>query len=255
MQGAIDELSRTIGYTVNSKNYLPNNNATITSNGITYTVNSDKSVTVNGTNSLTWNNALDLVGNSAAGIGEEIKGLIDGVEYTLNGCQSGGSDDTYRILFIQYDTNGTKFLEGSDIGNGFKFTHRKGYKYRIYIGIGASKTVTNVVFKPMISIEGGEYEPYVEDVQTQIKGLDGRILTIKEKQMTVTTDANGNALTAMSSNTDIINVKSNTYQIGECLTFIPCVANTYWYIRILRNHSAYSPFANKEITLIVRYLE
>lgn len=92
-------------------------------------------------------------------------------------------------------------------------------------------------------------------VVSAIDEVNNKILNIKQKTITVSTDANGNAVTNMSSDSHIVNVKSDTYMDGDCLTFIPCVANNFWYVRILQNTATYTPLVNSEITLTVTYLE
>lgn len=178
MQSAIDELSRTLGYTVTSKNYLPNNKSTHTYMGVTFTVNKDKSVTVNGTGGVSNWTPLNLVGGFPYNDFGEINGLIEDKEYILSGCPSGGGDDGYQLFIGIYDENGTHITMYRDSGEGVKFTHRKGYQYHVFIGVKLNATVDNVTFYPMISEEGGEYEPYVADVQTHI---DNHNITSREK--------------------------------------------------------------------------
>ena len=156
VQGAIDELRDTIGYTV-SKNYLPNPLKNSTVNGIDCDVSEKGIVTLNGTATLdTW---FTLVNINTSPLTLE-KGT-----HILNGCPKGGSEETY-CLYTNLGT--TDDSVQYDVGNGVSFTLDEPKNVGTSIRIKQGVTVNNLVFKPMISKEGGEYEPYVEDVQTQI---------------------------------------------------------------------------------------
>ena len=73
--------------------------------------------------------------------------------YIFNGCPSGGSSATYSI----YNDVST----GSDTGNGKELNLTNTTNVRLRIVIGSGYTANNLKFYPMISVEGGEYEPYV----------------------------------------------------------------------------------------------
>ena len=100
-------------------------------NGVTFTVNSDGSVTVNGTASgnARWS------GCSAP--------AIDGHVYYSQGCPSGGSDSTYR-LYSSY--TGVSLDRGS--GRVVKHTGTSYPDARAEIFISSGYTANNLVFKP-----------------------------------------------------------------------------------------------------------
>ena len=100
-------------------------------NGVTFTVNSDGSVTVNGTASgnARWS------GYSAP--------AIDGHVYYSQGCPSGGSDSTYR-LYSSY--TGVSLDRGS--GRVVKHTGTSYPDARAEIFISSGYTANNLVFKP-----------------------------------------------------------------------------------------------------------
>ena len=124
-----------------------------TINGITFTVNDDGTVTANGTATA---QADFILKSRTAGIYEFEPG-----EYILNGCPSGSGVNTYRLM-CNKTVNGSGVGTGIDLGGGVKINvTEEETPYSVYISIAADATVNNVVFKPMISKEGGEYEPFV----------------------------------------------------------------------------------------------
>lgn len=134
------------------KNLLQVSLTTITKNGVTFTVNSDRSVTVNGTAS---ENALFIVN------GNEImrEAMLNKI-IKLTGCPAGGGA-SYKLQLWNYDGNGDMRF---DNGNGvsFLFTNKSaGFNFAICIFKGY--TVNNLVFKPMVQIADvpeDTYEPY-----------------------------------------------------------------------------------------------
>lgn len=126
------------------KNLLPNNATSQTINGVTFTVNTDGSVTVNGTNS-TDTILLYVIGRCA---------LTEGSAYTLSGCPTNGGTTTAFLQLAGY---------GDDVGNGYSITARaNALTPNAQIRIAANATVSNLTFYPML--EPGDtktsYEPY-----------------------------------------------------------------------------------------------
>ena len=199
VQGAIDDVVRTIGYTV-SKNYLPNPINNFTQYGITGVVNNDKSFTLNGTNTRGYKVYLNLVGDGPSYIYEEIDGLEDGVEYTISGCPSGGGVQTYGICAICEKKDGTTY-SFDDYGEGNTFTHEDGNEYRIYVGITNNVTLSNLTFCPMIkrADDNTDYTPYIS-----VKSEIGRI--IADERLNATSKAS--VVTILKS---ISNLPKGTY--------------------------------------------
>lgn len=128
------------------KNLLPYpyNSATSTNNGITFTANSDGSVTVNGTATGT---AVFILKNM-----NSWKTLPSGT-YTLSGCPSGGGNGRYALIAQFYD-NGT-FKGLYDYGSGATDTYLSEVAMPIsssnfYIAIWQGTTFNNETFKPML---------------------------------------------------------------------------------------------------------
>ena len=136
---------------VSGKNLLPpDNNTSTTINGVTFTRNSDGSVLVNGTATA---NAQYITSKNFM--------LEDGKTYILSGCPNGGSTSTYMLNINQYYNNTSHVL--NNIGYNQKFTYVLDSKNSnsIYIYIVSGTKCDNLLFKPMVSINGGDYEPYV----------------------------------------------------------------------------------------------
>lgn len=123
------------------KQLLNVNLDTTTKNGITLTRNADGTYTANGTATAT---AFFVIGtfNFAAN-----------TNYILNGCPAGGAITTYQILLA--DT-----ANAYDAGNGYNCNFEEDTVKNIVIRIQNGVTIKNIVFKPMISSTGGDYEKY-----------------------------------------------------------------------------------------------
>ncbi|MBQ8688333.1 MAG: hypothetical protein IJ512_07285 [Ruminococcus sp.] len=144
------------------KNLLNVTASTTTKNGITFTVNDDRSIKVSGT--ATADATLDL-------------GTLDltlGEQYTLTGCPSGGSESTYRL----YGLNTTSWAgAGSDTGSGVTFTAQY-YANTVYRIVVYSGQTVNATFYPMLryaDVTDDTYAPYADDLQTQINALKAAI--------------------------------------------------------------------------------
>jgi hypothetical protein len=151
------------------KNLLPIGTSE-TNNGVTYTVNPDGTVLANGT----------ATGLSILAIALSIQPGT----YTLSGCPSGGTDNTYRQDLYTDESSGISLA--NEYGNGKTFTVNEtlpNAKFRIRIPSGA--TVNNLIFYPQL--EAGstatEYEPYTggkpspnPDYPQEIKVVRGRNL-------------------------------------------------------------------------------
>lgn len=116
-----------------------------TLNGVTFTINSDFSVTADGT--ATGGNAV-LVLSRTGGFS------IEEGEWVLSGCPEGGSETTYNITIA-----GTV----SDTGNTAEFTAASAKLVRLYVVNGT--TADGLIFKPMVCSKAAwdisqTYQPY-----------------------------------------------------------------------------------------------
>ena len=132
------------------KNMLNNTAVSKTISGITFTVNSDKSVTVNGT---------------ATAMAQLTVGTIvkDG-NYILTGCPSGGSTSTYMLSLAYHNVSGnTTYGDETGSGRSVVFDSEKYSKINVRIQINKGATVSNLTFYPMLrdaDITDNTYEPY-----------------------------------------------------------------------------------------------
>lgn len=134
---------------VRGKNLLQNNATSTTINGITFTVNSDGTVIAKGT--ATSNAVLD--------IGRNLENTFKAGDYIASGCPSGGSSSSYQItVFKAVGATGTPI--GADIGTGATFKLTEDSKLWLRLVVYAGKTVSDLVFKPMISTTPTFYVPY-----------------------------------------------------------------------------------------------
>lgn len=126
-----------------------------TMNGVTFTVNSDGSITANGTATARTHFHLHYTT-------EHLDfGLIPNQTYTFKACPSGASSSTYNASMSVW--NGEKFVRGLyDYGNGNTFTRdNTTTHYGCAIAIEAGTTVENVVFRPQLELgdTATAYEP------------------------------------------------------------------------------------------------
>lgn len=158
-----------------------------TINGVTFTVNDDRSITVNGTATAdTW-----FIFSRA----NPKKGT-----YFLSGCPSGGSNTTYYLDLKGYDF---------DTGKGRKFSISKSWSNDYRIGIMAGYTANNLVFKPMLEYgdTATEYEHYKEPIEYSA----GEAIKPIYPTTTITTDTVG-ALVEVEYNRDINKAFAELYQ-------------------------------------------
>lgn len=118
-------------------------------NGITWTINSDGTVTANGTAS----------GNSWFYLTANPANIQYGVETVLSGCPEGGSATTWEIQCVKQGES-----TRSDYGSGTTQPDNYIYKY-IACCVRNGQTVTNLTFKPMVCASSvyaitHDYVPY-----------------------------------------------------------------------------------------------
>lgn|SRR5574344_2185228 len=152
----------TMGYT--RKNMLKNTAISSTTNGVTFTVNPDGTITANGTSTDITSFAIVPMYTVKSG------------KYILSGCPSGGSPSTYKI-----DCYEDKTPPINDFGDGVELdlsvdTTYVEFKIVVYSGV----TINNLVFKPMLryaNITDDTYEKYKPSIQDQIDELKSALLS------------------------------------------------------------------------------
>lgn len=149
------------------KNELNNTATTQTVNGVTFTVNEDKSVTVNDTASA--NATLYLTTNFP---------VISGESYIISGAPVGSTSTKYMLVY-------QKRLNGVFVSSGYVYEKEvtlvaDDTYNELYLGIfvASGQTVSNLTFYPMIRPLGTDatYEPYIHSrkyipISAPLRGL------------------------------------------------------------------------------------
>jgi len=152
---------------IKSKNLLKNTAGTTTQNGITFTYNDDGSVTCNGTATANADYIYKIT-------------LPQNSSFILSGCPTGGSKSTYSLFardtatwsIVYFDTGSSRTVKTGDYTT-----------WQVVIRISNGQTVNDMTFYPMlrnadIYADDAEYEPYSDDLQTQINELRQLIMTL-----------------------------------------------------------------------------
>ena len=140
-----------------------------TTNGVTFTVNADKSITVNGTATATA--FFNLTFKGAFGTSKPMPQLA-GKTVTAK-CKNALADPRINIEYFKTDgTNGGTIIS---LGNSNAVTRTipfNFYSFRAYIVVTAGETVDNVTLYPQIELgtEASDYEPYKGETYTTALG-------------------------------------------------------------------------------------
>lgn len=152
-----------------AKNLLENNATTRTIDGITLTVNSDKSITANGTRSSATNVLYLQLMNKVE---------LPSGKYIYSGCPSGGAINTYHQMVNIYNSDDTFNRSEYDIGSGVEFNVQNGQKVSLYaprIATEFTDTVTNLTFKPMLRLASDPDNTYVPYAMTNRELTEGKL--------------------------------------------------------------------------------
>lgn len=162
-------LKDTVGWT--GKNLLKITATSKESNGITFTVNADQSITVNGT--ATAEARLDLYTNVD-------RDLLVGKDIILSGCPDTGSQSTYWLYANLHNVSDGSYAKGVNCytmdGTEYQIENTR-YLSSVVIKIANGYTANNLTFYPMLryaDIADSTYEPYHESVETMYEeGIHG----------------------------------------------------------------------------------
>lgn len=173
LQGSVDLVNADLQKEVTTRAALGAHNllnhiaTTQVINGVTFTVNADKSITVNGTNN-TDNDVTFALESRLPSYPNQVSKLYSNGDYILDGCPNGGSVETF-FMYVSSTKNNSYYEYGIDTGNGLAFTIN-GDDYNAdsaYLGIGitigAHVTINNLTFYPMIRLASDidpTYQPY-----------------------------------------------------------------------------------------------
>lgn len=169
-QSQIDILDTTLHASIGMtrKNLLKNTVGTVTQNGITFTLNSDGSVTCSGTATADTNYRY-------------VVELQPNTFYILSGCPADGSMSTYNLFAM--DTVTWSNIR-RDIGNSTVIDTGTCTTWHVIIRIVSGQTVNDLTFYPMLResfITDNTYVAYKDDLQTQINALLSRIEALESK--------------------------------------------------------------------------
>ena len=195
VKGSIAKLNESLSVIGKCKNLLNPTLNTSTLNGVTCTANGDGTYTLNGTaNSQA---SFELVTNFS---------LEKGKKYKILGCPNGGGESTYLIQY-KFSTEQTPIF---DTGNGKDFLEIDSWKQdNIWIIVQSGATVSNLVFKPMITTDLSatydDFVPYTGDGDT----LTHDVAEIKNDLGDLSFSASGTTLTITNGvNTWTLNANS-----------------------------------------------
>lgn len=137
-----------------AKNLLPNDIVTQTINGVTFTKNSDGSISCSGTASAAI--TLYVSRNNTE---------LESGNYILSGCPSGGGYGTSYAIGAA--ANNAFVNLGRDEGNGINFTYNKSTQndISIYLWVKSGQDMNGKVFYPMIRLASDTdptYQPYAK---------------------------------------------------------------------------------------------
>ena len=203
--------------TTTGKNLFNNTNSSSSQNGITYTKNSDGTITANGT----------AVSTSYYNFSTQ---TLQAGTYMFSGCPSGGSVSTSYKIVAEFDGR-----SAVDIGNGKSFTLNEETTLNpVYIEIRSGVQVNNLVFKPMIETGSTktDFEPYT----------GGQPAPSPSYPQTIHTINGDNTITISNSN----NTKSQTYSVNLGNVELCKIGD---YQDILFKNTINSPYYNVNLQL------
>ena len=147
------------------KNLLKNNAVTTTINGVTFTVNDDKSITVTGKANDSTKQTIFIFANNST-----LKKTIKPGKYILSGCPSGGSSSTYRMFAYHINPSTNIADDGNGVTGDFDYSNTTDSNIAIVIAKGYADNI-NLTFYPMLryaDITDDTYEPYKESVDERL---------------------------------------------------------------------------------------
>ena len=204
-----------------AKNFLPNTATSQTISGVTF------SVYRNGT--------INVVGSASENVSFIICWCpsLNAGRYIINGCPSGGSDETYYLHYSNaVDETFTDYGDGSPVFAPFDYTQYTSSHVKIVVKPAAGSV--NLRFKPMIrlaSIKDDTYVPYSRtnreltgEVESMLNALGAKnLLRITStstvvQNITFTINSNGTVIangTCNSSNDAYFVISSQDYPKGK----------------------------------------
>lgn len=154
----------TLGVDVQCKNLLENTAVTKTVSGITFAVNSDKSITINGTNESNDKTILNICDLKSYGEGKFIAS-----------CKS--SDTNIYMSLLDESGTGLGAISDNEL-----IWNSNGEKRSVRFAVKGNATIDNVTVYPMIryaDIADDTYVPYVPTIQSEIDNIMQRLTALE----------------------------------------------------------------------------
>lgn len=215
-----DEIFRGVEWII-PKNLMqyPYLNTTTTVNGITFTDNGDGTITVNGTNSSSSNVTFVMFASNDS----TMPFILSPGTYTISGCPSGGSLETFMIN-VEYTSGLSKNIY-FDYGDGDTFILNDYTQIKVSICIGSGAVIDNLIFKPMIEVgsEKTEYEPYCNTIPNSTDNMVSLGYDKSYVSMIYSREINN-----IEQGLEAINQNTYGFDIGEKQTFQANKSTPLW---------------------------
>ena len=210
--------------TTTGKNLLENTASSVVKNGVTFTINEDKSVTVNGT--ATEQTDFNIIGSWSS-----TDNILDtGKEYIIT-----GTNDTNVRFYGSYNSSNVFSLTNGEAEK--TYINNTGLSC-VYIRIVSGTTVSNKIVYPMIrlaSITDATYEPYTNgaspnpEYPQEVESCENTEVSVHNKNL-FSPDTNGyvNNTTGGITSTGVTSVRASS-------EYLPCKTNM---TAIIKNYNS-----------------
>ena len=211
---------------IHGVNLLENKCTSQTVNGLTITVNTDKSVKITGTASTATNVIIQQVIAATENI---LDNLEIGQSYIFSGCPAGGATNTYAMVMNQRTVSGGTVSYKYDTGNGYEFTYDGTFtSYQMMMQIWPAAGNVNLTFKPMLrkaDIEDSTYRPYNNQaIQNQLNAQG--VLGAKNLLPNIVTTQTKNGITWTKNSDGTLIVNGTATAASEVAIISPSSYNT-----------------------------
>lgn len=200
----------------------------VTSHGVTFTVDQNGIIYANGTNDGTDTSDFVIVQDSSD------KSIISGG--ILTGCPSGGSDNTYQIIYRVGDSTSHNYKRSyRDYGDGVIIPSLANNEdARILVQIRKNATVSNLQFKPMLRLASDPDDTYVPYAMTN------RELTEELTAINNGLDDWTETKTVSSSGTVSFSGLNDSYSYSRPYYELPSGESAYTYSKVTKSGSGTS---------------
>lgn len=198
-----------------SKNLLPNKLSTYAENGLTITINADKSITINGTSSADTTVKITQRYNNSGN-----KMTLQNGDYILSGCTDGNSS-SYRMQAIVLKSAAETVLATNYNGDSL-FTvngddgSASSAQVQISIFVPSGKTLSSKTFYPMVRPASILDNTYIPHAETNAQ-LTGDVAALNSALNNIGNTASSTTLIVSALTTTVQNVFGVTVNKGKWL--------------------------------------